>query len=311
MALAVANLMKERHRVALASSSLTSDLTGKACAPTTVQWVSDTWAQGSATARAVAGRGLKSWYFLTVDYALGQALERDATVALKAAGGTVKGSTKHPLNAGDFASPLLAAQGSGAQVLALADTGADMINAVKQAAEFGLMPEMRIAALFVQLSDIHALGLKAAQGLQLASSFYWDRTEGTRAFGKRFAERMNGRMPTENHAGVYSSTLAFLRAARDAGTIEGEKVVAAMREKPIADALFGTVTIRQDGRAVHDVFLYEVKTPDESKGPTTTTSRWPPCPATRRSGRWPTAAAAGEVGATRRPRSTERGRRPR
>ncbi|WP_298953198.1 ABC transporter substrate-binding protein [uncultured Methylobacterium sp.] len=267
VALAVANLMKERHRVALASSSLTSDLTGKACAPTTVQWVSDTWAQGSATARAVAGRGLKSWYFLTVDYALGQALERDATVALKAAGGTVKGSTKHPLNAGDFASPLLAAQGSGAQVLALADTGADMINAVKQAAEFGLMPEMRIAALFVQLSDIHALGLKAAQGLQLASSFYWDRTEGTRAFGKRFAERMNGRMPTENHAGVYSSTLAFLRAARDAGTIEGEKVVAAMREKPINDALFGTVTIRQDGRAVHDVFLYEVKTPDESKGP--------------------------------------------
>ena len=124
-------------------------------------------------------------------------------MALKAAGGTVKGSSKHPLNAGDFASPLLAAQGSGAQVLALADTGADMINAVKQAAEFGVMPEMRLAALFVQLSDVHALGLKAAQGLQLATAFYWDRTDATRAFAKRFAERMNGRMPTENHAGVY------------------------------------------------------------------------------------------------------------
>ncbi|MGF3026096.1 ABC transporter substrate-binding protein [Methylobacterium aquaticum] len=267
VALAVSNLMRERHRVALASSALTSDLTGKACAPTTVQWVSDTWAQGSATARAVAGRGLKSWYFVTVDYALGHALERDATVALKAAGGTVKGSSKHPLNAGDFASPLLAAQGSGAQVLALADTGADMINAVKQAAEFGVMPEMRLAALFVQLSDVHALGLKAAQGLQLATAFYWDRTDATRAFAKRFAERMNGRMPTENHAGVYSSTLAYLRAVRDTGTIEGEKVVAAMREKPIADPLFGTVTVRQDGRAVHDVFLYEVKNPADSKGP--------------------------------------------
>lgn len=267
VALAVANLMRERHRVALASSSLTSDLTGKACAPTTVQWVSDTWAQGSATARAIAERGGKSWYFLTVDYALGQALERDATAALTAAGGTVKGATKHPLNAGDFASPLLAAQGSGAQVLALADTGADMINAVKQAAEFGLMPEMRVAALFTQLSDVHALGLKAAQGLQLASAFYWDRTEGTRAFAQRFAARMNGRMPTENHAGVYSSTLAYLHAVRAAGTIEGEKVVAAMRETPINDPLFGPVTVRQDGRAVHDVFLFEVKAPADSKGP--------------------------------------------
>ncbi|MFE1597284.1 ABC transporter substrate-binding protein [Methylobacterium sp. ID0610] len=266
VALAVANLMRERHRVALASSSLTSDLTGKACAPTTVQWVSDTWAQGSATARAIAERGGKSWYFLTVDYALGQALERDASAALKAAGGTVKGATKHPLNAGDFASPLLAAQGSGAQVLALANTGADMINAVKQAAEFGLMPDMRVAALFLQLSDIHALGLKAAQGLQFTSAFYWDRTDGTRAFAKRFAERMNGRMPTENHAGVYSATLAYLRGVRAAATVEGEKVLAAMREKPIEDPLFGTVTIRQDGRAVHDVFLFEVKTPAESKG---------------------------------------------
>ncbi|GJD50182.1 hypothetical protein OPKNFCMD_2919 [Methylobacterium crusticola] len=267
VALAVANLMRERHRVALASSALTSDMTGKACAPTTVQWVSDTWAQGSATARAIAGRGLKSWYFLTVDYALGHALERDATIALKAAGGTVKGSTKHPLNAGDFASPLLSAQGAGAQVLALADTGADMINAVKQAAEFGLMPEMRVAALFIQLSDVHALGLKAAQGLQFASAFYWDRTDGTRAFAKRFGERMNGRMPTENHAGVYSATLAYLRAVRDTGTIEGEKVVAALREKPIADPLFGSVTVRQDGRAVHDLFLFEVKAPADSKGP--------------------------------------------
>ena len=258
--------MKERHRVALASSAMSSDITGKACAPTTVQWVSDTWAQGSTTARALVARGLKSWYFLTVDYALGQALERDATQVLTASGGTVVGSTRHPLNATDLSSPLVVAQSSGADVLALANTGADTINAIKQAREFGLTPQMKVAALFVQLSDVHSLGLGAAQGLQLAESFYWDRTEGTRAFAKRFAARMDGRMPTEDHAGVYSATLAYLRAVRDARTIEGESVVARMRRAPIQDALFGPVTIRADGRAVHDLYLYEVKAPAESKG---------------------------------------------
>ncbi|SFU45690.1 branched-chain amino acid transport system substrate-binding protein [Methylobacterium sp. 174MFSha1.1] len=267
VALAVANLMRERNRVALASSAMTSDLTGKFCAPTTVQWVSDTWAQGSATARALAERGAKSWYFLTVDYALGHALERDATRALVEAGGRSSGGSRLPLGTGDFSSALLTAQGAGAQVLALANTGADMINAIKQAGEFGLTPKMKVAALFIQLSDTHSLGLATAQGLQLVSAFYWDRDERTRAFGERFGALMNGRRPTEDHAGVYSATLAYLRAVRDAGTVEGDKVVATMRKAPIEDPLFGTVTIRPDGRAVHDMYLYEVKAPSESKRP--------------------------------------------
>ncbi|NGM34164.1 ABC transporter substrate-binding protein [Methylobacterium sp. DB0501] len=267
VALAVANLMRDRNRVALASSAMTSDLTGKFCAPTTVQWVSDTWAQGSATARALAERGARQWYFLTVDYALGHALERDATRALVEAGGRSTGGSRLPLGTGDFSSALLMAQGSGAQVLALANTGADMINAIKQAGEFGLTPKMKVAALFIQLSDTHSLGLATAQGLQLVSAFYWDRDERTRAFGERFAALMNGRRPTEDHAGVYSATLAYLRAVRAADTVEGDRVVAAMRKAPIEDSLFGTVTIRPDGRAVHDMYLYEVKAPSESKKP--------------------------------------------
>ncbi|TNC14042.1 ABC transporter substrate-binding protein [Methylobacterium terricola] len=267
VALAVANLLRERNRVALASSAMTSDLTGKFCAPTTVQWVSDTWAQGSATARALAERGAKQWYFLTVDYALGHALERDATRALGETGGRSTGGSRLPLGTGDFSSALLTAQSSGAQVLALANTGADMINAIKQAGEFGLTPKMKVAALFIQLSDTHSLGLATAQGLQLVSAFYWDRDARTRAFGERFAAVMNGRRPTEDHAGVYSATLAYLRAVRAAGTVEGDRVVATMRKAPIEDPLFGTVTIRPDGRAVHDMYLYEVKAPAESQRP--------------------------------------------
>ena len=267
VAIAVAGLMKERNRTALASSSMSSSLTGKLCAPTTVQWVSDTWAQGSATAHALAARGKNQWYFLTVDYALGQALEGDATKALVAAGGKVLGSTRHPLNTADFSSALLTAQASGADVLAFANTGADVINAIKQAGEFGLTSKMTVAALFIQLSDVHALGLAAAQGLQLATGFYWDKDDQTRAFARRFAERMNGRMPTEDQAGVYSATLAYLRAVKKAGTVEGSRVVETMRSAPIDDALFGNVTIRADGRAVHDIYLYEVKAPSESHGP--------------------------------------------
>jgi branched-chain amino acid transport system substrate-binding protein len=267
VALAVANLMRERNRVALASSAMTSDLTGKACAPTTVQWVSDTWAQGSVMARALSQRGLRSWYFLTVDYALGHALERDAAVALTAAGGRVAGSTRHPLNLSDFGSPLLSAQRSGADVLALANTGSDMINAIKQAREFGLTPRMKVAALFIQLSDVHALGLPIAQGLQLVTAFYWNSDEVVRTWSKRFGDRMAGRMPTEDHAGVYSATLAYLRAVRDAQTLEGDQVVATMRRTPIQDPLFGAVTIRSDGRAVHNLYLFEVKAPPESVGP--------------------------------------------
>ncbi|MBV9519905.1 MAG: ABC transporter substrate-binding protein [Hyphomicrobiales bacterium] len=267
IALAVANLMRDKHRTALASSSLTSDLTGKACAPTTVQWVTDTFVQGNSTVQALAQRNLKRWYFLAVDYALGQALERDATAALVASGGMAVGVVRSPLGTTDFSSPLLSAQSSGASVLALASTGADMINAIKQAGEFGVTPQMTIAPLFIQLSDVQALGLPIAKGLQFVEAFYWDLNDKTRSWSQRFAAKMGGRMPTEDHAGTYSATLAYLRAVRDAGTLEGKRVVERMKATPVDDELFGKVVIRRDGRAVHDVYLFEVKTPAESKAP--------------------------------------------
>ena len=267
VALAVAALLRARDRTALASGSMSSDLTGAACAPTTVQWMSDTWAQGRATVDAMLQQGLRRWYFVTVDYALGQTLERDATESLLAGGGQVLGSTRHPLGTADFAGPLLAAASSGADVVALADTGTDAINAVKQAAEFGLAGRVHLAALFMMLSDVHALGLQAAQGLMLASGFYWDTNDATRAWSQRFAARMGGRMPTEAQASVYSATLAWLRAARDADTVAGAQVVAAMRRAPFVDTLFGQVSIRSDGRVLHEMSLFRVKAPAASDGP--------------------------------------------
>ncbi|GAC1336600.1 MAG: ABC transporter substrate-binding protein [Acetobacteraceae bacterium] len=266
VALGVSTVMKDRNRTTLASSSASSDLTGKACAPTTVQWVLDTWSLGHSTATALQAKGAKSWFFVSVDYALGQALERDATEAVRAGGGTVKGQVRHPLGAADLSSALLQAQSSGAEVLALANTGADVINAVKQAGEFGLTQKMTVAALFIQLSDVHGLGLQAAQGLLTTEAFYWNFNDGTRAFSKRFAERMGGRMPTANHAGVYSATLAYLHAAKAANTIDGDKVVAEMRLHPSEDGVYGKVEIRADGRAIHPMYLFRVKTPAESKG---------------------------------------------
>ena len=266
VALAVITVAHDRHRVALASSSMSSDITGKACQPTTVQWVSDTWAQGKSTAAGLAPSGLNDWYFLTVDYALGQALENDATSALRALGGKVAGSSRQPLGTTDFAAPLLQAQASGANVLALASTGSDLVNALKQASEFGVTGKLTPAALFIQLSDVDAIGLPVAQGLQLTAAFYWDLNAGARAWSKRFAAVMGGRMPTEDHAGVYSATLAYLRAVRDSRTVVGEQVVAAMEKAPIDDALFGAVTIRADGRAVHAMYRFRVKTPAQSHG---------------------------------------------
>jgi branched-chain amino acid transport system substrate-binding protein len=265
VALAVVGIGAAHNRVVLASSSMSSDITGKACQKTTVQWVSDTWAQGKATVAGMAPQGLNKWYFLTVNYALGIALEGDATSALKALGGTVAGDSRNPLGTTDFAGPLLEAQSSGANVLALASTGSDMINALKQASEFGLTGKLTPAALFAQLSDVDSIGLQVAQGLALTTGFYWDLNDDTRAWSKRFGSVMGGRMPTEDHAGVYSATLAYLRAARDAGTIDGVAVAEKMKAAPIADKLFGSVTIRADGRAVHDMYRFKVKTPAESK----------------------------------------------
>ncbi len=266
VALAINDIIRQRHRTFIASNVGTSDLTGKACAPTTVQWTFDTWAFGNSAARAL--KDLGPFYFVGFDYALGQALERDTTAVLTELGGRVVGSVHHPLGTTDFSSYLLQAQSSGAKVIAFASTGADFINAVKQAAEFGVNQGATLTGLFTQIVDVDAIGLQAAQGLTVTEAFYWDHDDQTRAFTKRFAERMPGRVPTENQAGVYSSVLAYLHAAKRADSIEGEKVIEAMRQAPINDSLFGPVTIRIDGRAVHAMHVFKVKAPSASK------SRW-------------------------------------
>jgi len=268
VALAVNQVMRDKDRTFLASSSATSDLTGKFCAPTTVQWTFDTWALANGTARALAKAGGDTWFFITADYAFGQALSRDAAALVKTNGGKVLGEARHPLDTTDLSSYLLTAQASGARVIALANAGTDTSNTIKQAAEFGVGQDgkQRLAGLLVFLTDVDALGLQTAQGLVLTEAFYWDLNDRTRAWSKRFAERAGGRMPTMNHAGVYSSTLAYLRAAKAADSASGTKVVAQMGSAPIEDPLFGTTTIRRDGRAVHDMYLFEVKKPAESKG---------------------------------------------
>src|SRR3984957_3882344 len=223
--LAVNTVMAEKHRTFIATNVGTSDLTGKFCQPTTVQWTMDTYAMGNTMARAMMGQGADTWYYISFDYALGAALERDSTAVLTSLGGRVLGSVKHPLGTTDFSSYLLQAQASGAKVIALADTGSDLVNAVKQAAEFGLTPKQTLAGLFTQIVDVDSIGLSAAQGLLVTEAFYWDLNDSTRAFAARFGQRFNGRVPTANQAGVYSSVLAYLRAAKAAGTIDGEAVI--------------------------------------------------------------------------------------
>ncbi len=263
--LAISNLLNEKNRVTLASTSATSDMTGKDCKNTTVQWDWDTWALGHAIGRAVTEAGGKRWFFISFDYALGKALERDTSEAVVQLGGQVLGGVKHPLGTMDFSSYILQAQSSGADVIALGDTGTDAVDAIKQMGEFGVLQgKTRLAALFLLLTGVQAIGLKQAQGTLLAEPFYWDLNDKTRAFAKRFGAQMNGQMPTTDHAGVYSATLAYLRAAKAANTIEGDKVVDQMRKTTIDDDLFGPTTVRADGRAVHNMYVFQVKTPEES-----------------------------------------------
>jgi branched-chain amino acid transport system substrate-binding protein len=266
--LAVNQVMADKHRTFIATNVGTSDLTGKFCQPTTVQWTMDTYALGTTMARAMVAQHADTWFYISFDYALGAALERDSSAVLTSLGGKVLGSVKHPLGTADFSSYLLQAQASGAKVIALADTGADLINAVKQASEFGATQKQILAGLFTQIVDVDSIGLKAAQGLTVTEAFYWDLNDSTRSFARRFAQRFGDRVPTANQAGVYSSVLAYLNAVKASGSIVGETVVAQMRSAPIQDSLFGTVTVRVDGRAVHDMYTFRVKTPAESK------SRW-------------------------------------
>ena len=266
--LAVATVAGDRKKVFLATDPATSDLTGKFCNAYTVHWVYDTIALANGTGSAVVKAGGKTWYFLTADYAFGHALERDVAAVVTANGGTVVGGIRHPIGTSDFSSFLLQAKGSKAQIIGMANAGGDTINTIKQAAEFGIVKGgQKLAGLLVFVSDVHAIGLPLAQGLQMTEAFYWDLNDDTRAFAKRFAAKMGGRMPTSVQAGYYSATKHYLEAVKAAGTDQGDKVMARMKETPTNDPLFGKGSIRADGRKLHDMYLYEVKAPAESKGP--------------------------------------------
>ena len=268
VALAVNEIVRGSKRAFLASSTASSDLTGKFCSPNTVQWTFDTWSVANATVKSVTQRGGSSWFFLTADYAFGYALERDGSAAVQANGATVIGSVRHPIGTSDFSSFLLQAQSSKAKVIGLANAGGDTSIAIKQAAEFGI-PQggQTIAALLAFITDIHSLGLQTAQGLLFTEAFYWDLNDDTRAWSKRFAARNGGKMPTMNHAGVYSSVLAYLNAAKSTNSDDGAVAIAEMKKAPIDDKLFGRVVVRTDGRAIHNMYLFKVKAPSESKGP--------------------------------------------
>src|ERR1700743_27950 len=269
VALAVNNVVREKNGIMLNSGAGTSDLTNAQCTPNTIHWTYDTYTLAHGTGSALAKAGGDSWFFLTADYAFGAALERDTTAAVQAAGGKVLGGIKHPLNTSDFSSFLLQAQASKAKVVGLANAGGDTTNAIKQAAEFGLTEGgQKLAALLLFISDVHSLGLNVAQGLNFTETFYWDMNDQTRAFSKRFQERMkNHTMPTMVHAGVYSGLLHYFKALEALGgnPHDGAKVVAKMKEMPTDDQLFGKGSIQPNGPTIHPAYLFEVKKPSESK----------------------------------------------
>ena len=268
VALAVNEITKEKKKVFLVSGAASSDLTGKACSPNTVHWTYDTWMLANGTGGAIVKTGGDTWYFLTADYAFGLALERDTEAVVLKNGGKVLGKVRHPLNAQDFSSFLLQAQASKAKVIGLANAGGDTTNAIKQAAEFGIVKGgQSLAGLLVFLSDIHALGLPTAQGLIVTNTFYWDTNDQTRAWAKRFAGLNGGKYPTMVQAGVYSALTHYFKAVEALKSDDGTKVVAKMKEMPTDDPLFGKGTIRADGRKIHPAYLMEVKKPSESKGP--------------------------------------------
>jgi len=270
IALGLASMVKEKNKVMIATTAGTSDLSGKACTPNTLHWVWDTWSNSHGTAEATVKTGGKSWYFLTADYTFGTTMEKEAGDVVKANGGTVLGSVRHPLNAKDFSSFLLQAQASKAQVIGLANGGTDTINSIKTAAEFGVVAGgQKLVGLVMFITDVHALGLKSANGLMLTTAFYWDLNDKTRAFADRFAARNGGKVPTMSQAGSYSATRAYLTAVEKKGdTKDGAAIVAAMRDVgTFEDPLFGKTTVRADGRVVHDMYLVEVKKPEESKKP--------------------------------------------
>jgi branched-chain amino acid transport system substrate-binding protein len=265
VALAVQQLTRERGKVLLITSAVSSDLTGRSCSPTSVHWTYDTYSLAHGTGSAIVQQGGDSWFFLTADYAFGHALERDTGEVVKQAGGKVLGAVRHPLNTPDFSSFLLTAQASKAKIVGLANGGGDTINAIKQAAEFGIVASgQRLAALLIYITDIHSLGLRAAQGLVLTAPFYWDQTDETRSWAKRFMER-HTMVPTMVQGGVYGAVTHYLKAVEATGTDEGVGVVGKMRELPINDFMTKNGQLRVDGRVIRDMYLFQVKAPHESK----------------------------------------------
>ena len=266
VALAVADITAEKGGVFLNSGAGSTELTQGQCQPTTVHWTYDTAALAKGTGQAVTNAGGDKWFFLTADYAFGHSLEENTARVVEEAGGEVVGAVRHPFPATDFSSFLLQAQGSGANVIGLANAGGDTVNAIKQASEFGITQSgISLAALLMFISDVHALGAETAQGLQLTEAFYWDQNDETREWSQRFEER-HGAKPTMVHAGVYSATMHYLRAVEATGTTEGEEVVAQMKQTEFDDPLFGEGYVRADGRVIHDMYLFEVKSPENSEG---------------------------------------------
>ncbi|WP_201862872.1 ABC transporter substrate-binding protein [Microvirga soli] len=268
VALAVNGIAREKNKILINSGGGTSDLTGSQCSPNTVHWTYDTWALANGTGGAMVKRGGDTWFFVTADYAFGHALERDTSALVTKAGGKIVGTVRHPFPGQDFASFLLQAQSSGAKVIGLANAGGDFTNTMKQAAEFGIVQGgQSLAGLLVFITDVHSLGLQVAQGLVMTEAFYWDQNDQTRAWSKRFAEKNGGKMPTMVHAGVYAGALHYLKAVEALKGKDTAQVMAKMKEMPTDDPLFGKGKIRQDGRKIHDMYLFEVKKPAESKGP--------------------------------------------
>jgi branched-chain amino acid transport system substrate-binding protein len=269
VALAVNGIVREKNKVFLVSGAAASDLTGAQCTPNTIHWTYDTWSLANGTGNAIVKTGGNTWFFLTADYAFGHALERDTTAVVEKNGGRVVGKVRHPFPGTDFSSFLLQAQSSKAKIIGLANAGSDTINSIKQAAEFGIVRGgQNLAALLAFITDVHALGLQTAQGLIMTESWYWDLNDNNREFAKKFAPQYKGVHPTMVHAGVYSAVTHYLKAVEALQSdADGKAVVAKMKEMPTDDKLFGKGTVRADGRKIHDMYLFEVKKPAESKAP--------------------------------------------
>jgi len=267
VALAISEITREKNKVFLVSGAAASDLTGAKCTANTIHWTYDTWALGNGTAKAMVKTGGDTWFFLTADYAFGYALERDTAAVVEKSGGKVLGKVRHPLNTNDFSSFLLQAQASKAKVIGLANAGGDTINSIKQAAEFGIVKGgQQLAGLLMFISDVHALGLQTAQGLVLTEAWYWDANQANRDFAKKFQAQFPGKFPTMVQAGVYSAVTHYLKAVTALKSdADGKAVVAQMKATPTDDKLFGKGTVRADGRKIHDMYLFEVKKPQESK----------------------------------------------